>query len=186
MVRFNSIIKDKSSVISDVFSKINKVNFVFEKSFIIDENKLNLKYKDLEDITQSVDFIDLFDTLKKHEQYPAIYVFGINPEINYANIISSIKEVKSLRIPALNKNKENKGILYVGKVKSLLWGRFIQHLGYHKNQKSHGLQIENWIKKIHNPKLTFSVVFLPKESAEYIEVLEKEIAKELNPIIGKH
>lgn len=57
------------------------------------------------------------------------------------------------------------------------------------NLKSHGLQIQHWAYKIPEPlNLTYTVMFFKKEIADYLEVLEQAIAKDINfkPLIGKH
>jgi len=182
----SNIIIDKSQSISNIFSKITESNFISKRTFELKQDLFCSKYINLENITHSTDFFHVFDYLKKHEQYPAIYVFGVNTDINYNDIIKRIREVEHYRTPALNNYKVNTGTLYVGKVKKILWGRLIQHLGYHSNQKSHGLQLHYWINKLKNPNISFSVFFLSKESADYIEILEKEISIKLKPIIGKH
>jgi len=128
---------------------------------------------------------------KKYADLPAIYIFKINSDINSNTIINAIDSISSneLNVPAHYKYPKNNGILYVGKVKRCAWGRLIQHLGYHTDSKSHGLQIQHWANKISEPlNLTYTVMFFEKEISDYLEVIESAIAKTTiyKPIIGKH
>lgn len=159
--------------------------------FEIDIDWLNPKYAKDTNITAEGDFVEIIKELQIYNKLPALYLFEINKQITYDEIINIINNTRNdnLNFPALNSNKRNNGVLYIGKVKSCAWGRFIQHLGYHKNKKSHGLHIDFWAKEIKKPlMLTYTVMFFEEEMADYIEILEKVLARneEFKPIIGKH
>jgi len=184
-------IKNKSREISDEFSKIGNTGAVKRFDFAVNENLFSSKYITNVDITkEGSDFYSMFKDLKEYENYPALYIFRINPLLEKNEIISLIQKVNkehSLKIPALNFAKKNEGVLYVGKVKECFWGRLIQHLGYHKKRTSHGLQLSYWLSHTSSrPNISFSVYFFKKSTVDYLELLEKLIAKEYNPIIGKH
>jgi len=182
--------KTKSSEITYAFAEIAAIGFKKSFSFEIDCNKLNSDYASKINITKEGDFVSIFKTLQDYQDLPAIYIFGINSEVDYDVIIKEIENANNdntLKFPANNKNNQNNGVLYVGKVKSCAWGRLIQHLGYHQNKKSHGLQIDYWAKRVNMPlNLTYTVMFFDKKMSDYLETLEIAIAKELAPIIGKH
>lgn len=187
----DEFIKNKSSELSRMFQDVANHGCVKTLHYNIDISMLNPDYATNINITEKGDFVDMFNELKYYEEYPALYIFKVNPKIDSKIIIDAIDSINSihLKVPAHYKNPFNNGILYIGKVKSCAWGRLIQHLGYHKNYKSHGLQIQYWANKIPNMfYLTYTVMFFKKEIADSLEVLESAIAKEnkYKPIIGKH
>ena len=188
--KMENFIKTKSSEISCAFAEIAIQGYKHILTFEIDSTKLSSDYATNINITKDGDFVEMFEKLQAFTDLPAIYFFGINKEIDYNEVINAIEVTSSandLNFPANNKNNVNNGILYVGKVKSCAWGRLIQHLGYHQNQKSHGLQIDYWAKMISKPlKLTYTIMFFDKNIANFIEILETELAKKYKPIIGKH
>jgi hypothetical protein len=186
-------IKKKCSEVSDVFQNVTNQGCIKTLDYSIEISKLHPDYATKINITEQGDFVDMFKELRKeeYEHLPAIYIFKINPDINSKTIIDAIDSISSidLNVPAHYKYPKNNGILYVGKVKRCAWGRLIQHLGYHKDSKSHGLQIQRWANKISEPfNLTYTVMFFEKEIADYLVVLETAIAKMsiYKPIIGKH
>lgn len=185
-----NFIKNKCSEITYAFAETATLGSRISLTFNIDTTKLNPNYANQINITTDGDFVEMFKELKAYEDLPALYFFRVNPEIDPNEIIGAIDEVNNtdnLNTPAKNKYTENKGMLYVGKVKSCAWGRLIQHLGYHQNKKSHGLQIDHWVKKISTPlNLTYTVIFFEKKMADYVQILEVAFAEEYKPIIGKH
>ena len=191
IMNLENFIKNKSQDISEVFSNIYRNNESIQSfHYKIDVNKFDNKYVNEINITLHGDFVEMFNEMQEFESLPALYLFEINPSIPKEEIISLINEVNKnqfLNIPAQNKSPNNSGVLYVGKVKSCAWGRLIQHLGYHQNRKSHGLQLNFWSNKTSsNIELSYTVMFFDKSVADYIHVLEYELAKFMNPIIGKH
>lgn len=186
MINIDSLIKEESKHISELFSKIFLSGAVKRFDFIIDEKKLDSKYLNDVNITLDGEFAPMFKELQKFNENPALYFFEINPLLEKSEIISLI-ENSQLNIPARNKTTNNTGILYVGKTKRCAWGRLIQHLGYHQQRKSHGLQIHHWANNTSAElKLSYTVIFFNESIANYIQILEQALAKSLNPIIGKH
>ena len=183
-------IKSKSQNISDIFENIYHNGVIERFQFRIDENKLDNKYLNEINITSHGDFVDIFKKMQEFESLPALYIFSINPSIpkdEIVSLINGVNENQNLNIPAQNKNQQNTGTLYVGKVKSCAWGRLIQHLGYHKNRRSHGLQLDYWVQKTSlKIDLTYTVLFFDEAVADYIHLLESELAKSLTPVVGKH
>ena len=186
-------IKEKSLNISSEFQKIATKGCLKTLHYNIDVSMLIPDYAKNINITKEGHFVSMFEDMMDKElcDNPAIYIFRINKEIDSKLIIDAVDSLGNhgLNVPAHYKNPENNGILYIGKVKGCAWGRLIQHLGYHENTKSHGLQIQNWANKIQGElKLTYTVMFFEKEVADYIELLEVSLSKvpEFKPIIGKH
>jgi hypothetical protein len=70
-------------------------------------------------------------------------------------------------------------------VQSHIVGRVIQHLGYHLNQASHGLQLNDWAKPMN---LTFKlhIIVLPYDVIPVEEIFETELARKYEPLIGIH
>lgn len=188
--KLESFVISKSKEITEVFENVANHGIKQIYTFSIDCNKLNPKYANEINITKEGDYVEMFSKLQEYEEFPALYLFEIDSAIEYYKIMSAIDETiknTNLNFPANNKNLQNTGILYIGKVKSCAWGRLIQHLGYHKNRNSHGLQIDFWAKKITQPlHLKFTIMFFNKEIADYIEILETALASKYKPIIGKH
>lgn len=186
----DNFIGNTSQNISEIFFNIFRNGSLERFYFTIDAKKLDSKYLDKVNITLEGEFASMFQKLQEYEEYPALYFFQINPRIKSEEIISLIKSAKTtynLHIPAENKSSLNSGVLYVGKVKRCAWGRLIQHLGYHQNRKSHGLQMDHWSNRTSlNIELSYTVMFFDKSVADHIHLLEYELAKLLNPIIGKH
>lgn len=184
------IIKEESKNVSEIFSKIFQNGSLEYFDFIIDEKKLDNQYLNEVNITLQGDFASMFQKLQEFDEYPALYFFEINPLIKKEEIISLIQNIHTeygLSIPAKNKTSDNSGVLYVGKVKRCAWGRLIQHLGYHRQRKSHGLQIDYWANKTSlDLRLSYTVIFFDKSMINYIQALEQTLSKSLKPIIGKY
>lgn len=120
---------------------------------------------------------------------PVVYWFEIISDINSEKIITELnhyKLKKERNTPAIRKNiNPNSKILYVGKVKLKFFGRFIQHLGFYKNNQTQGLQLFYWAKEI-SIKLKVHVLEFEKDMEDYIPIIELEFSKYLEPLIGKH
>lgn len=185
------LIESKSAAIANAFADVALNSCKRILTFNIDITKLNPDFADKVNITENSDFLDMFTQLISNENDPAIYYFSINKNIDYPIIDKILSDAQSenlmLNFPAKNSHNVNKGLLYVGKVKRCAWGRLIQHLGYHQNKRSHGLQIDIWAKKVQLPlNLTYTVMFFDKKMEDYLELLESAIALEYKPIIGRH
>jgi hypothetical protein len=82
-----------------------------------------------------------------------------------------------------NRKDFNTKILYVGKVKKDLGARLSTHFGY-AHSKTGGLQLKYWAKDI-KLKLTVHLIVFDENIGDFINPLELELTKELNPLIGK-
>lgn len=159
----------------------------------IDCSQLDNKYIH-QDIRQSEHFKKIFYELEKIEKKPCVYYFEIISDISSLTIVNSLinSDGEGTKPAIKKKYPQESNILYVGKVKSAVWGRLISHMGFHTNKTkpgiqsiAHGLQLRNWAKEL-NIHLNFHVHSFEPEMAEYMNIIERKLAKELNPIIGKH
>jgi len=140
-------------------------------------------------------FSELFlklDTLTN----PCIYWFELeNEEFSNevkatTNLYRSKRNLHNRTIPAKNKNALSK-YLYVGIRQggfrkkdglSNIAGRIFQHLGYYHIGSTQGLQLVHWSKY----DLILNIIELPKEAESYLTILEKLIAMNFKPLLGKH
>lgn len=184
--QIEKLISEEAAIAVSIFDPIKKGQISGSFKFDIDAKHFTEDFI-THDITQDVNFKEMFDTLRELNDYPALYFFQVNQELSKTEILDLIKENNSLITPATNNFKDNNDVLYIGKVTSCAWGRLIQHLGYHKQRKSHGLQVGLWGNKTSKDlKLSFTVIFFEQESRDYLALLEKMLSKKLKPIIGKH
>lgn len=142
-----------------------------------------------EDIRKSVEFEDFFNKLRTVKG-PALYWFEVLSSHSANAIIPALEEYKQVSAtratPALRNIKDStSNILYVGKVKSHLWGRFIQHLGFYKVSATQGLQLFHWAKEL-GLILRFNYVEFDPGMADMMSLIEYAFAKQYHPIIGKH
>ncbi|MEN9335522.1 MAG: hypothetical protein RLZZ500_509 [Bacteroidota bacterium] len=94
----------------------------------------------------------------------------------------------------LNKSLEPSKILNVGKRHegnckrdglTNVSGRRVIHFGYYPKGTTQGLQLAHWCTK-YTGTLRLKVIALPNEAKEYLELLEKTLAKQLRPLCGQH
>lgn len=140
------------------------------------------------DITKSEKYSKIFDEMKEMVD-PCAYYFEIQTNHLTEEIIASIRKYSesenSKSIPAIKKTIPESKILYVGKVKRHFFGRFIQHLGFYKVNKTQGLQLFYWAKEL-GIDLKLTVMEFEPEMINLMEVVENDLAKQLKPILGKH
>jgi hypothetical protein len=132
---------------------------------------------------------DFFEALNVAKQ-PAIYWFVVTSTHNSKQIISKVKEANgnvNRQFPMLDGQRAYKfesKVLYVGKTSSDLKGRMVSHLGYHKKSDNHGLQLCHWAADL-KLKLELNYICLSKELEGLTELFERELSKQLKPIIGR-
>lgn len=156
-------------------------------------------------VPQLVKIIEILNTLHK----PCLYWFEATSN-NEAIIINSLldefrlnENLKDRRlrrvVPAKNNyhnsnSTEKSKVIYVGKRHegmrkrdklTNISGRIAIHFGYYKNGSTQGLQLSHWAKNS-RVNLKLNVLELPIESKEYLELLEKLLAKKLKPLCGRH
>jgi len=124
---------------------------------------------------------------------PAVYWFEIISDHTALDIRTAFDDLRTSEIlrsvPAISKryNQDSK-VLYVGKGKANLSGRMFLHLGYQLKGSSQGLQLCHWNYDgvLKGLKLRINIIYLPANLAELASTFELKLAKELQPILGKH
>jgi hypothetical protein len=121
---------------------------------------------------------------------PAVYWFEVTSNHSAKEIYKSVVDLKKTTDRNLPAHKKmfrawDSTIVYVGKVKSNLAGRMLLHLGYNGKPSVQGLQLCHWVSK-EGLKLRLNVIYLPENLAVLAGIFELELAKDLNPILGKH
>jgi hypothetical protein len=187
-ITINNTIKQISEKAALSLSNVAHNGFKQIKEYSFDCSELD-DFRDL-DITESEKYKQLFDDLKKITG-PALYYFEVLSDHSTSIIVSRLQvysdtEHSRACPPATSKNNfvDNK-ILYVGKVKRYMSGRFIQHLGFHKAKSTQGLQLFHWAKDL-SLSLKLTVLEFEPNMINLMTVLENEVASELKPILGKH
>lgn len=139
-------------------------------------------------VLQNGDYVELFNFVKKF-QGPCLYYFEAISDHSAEEIVNRVNAYKQQAnhkaVPAIKKKLVPSKVLYVGKVKRTLWGRIVQHLGYYKVERTQGLQLFYWTKGL-NLKLRLTIMEFEPDMANYMEVLEGQVAAELKPVLGKH
>ena len=119
------------------------------------------------------------------DELPCLYRWEITSPYNADAIKETLAQLPKYTPRILKKAIAKDNTLYVGKVQSHIVGRVIQHLGYHLNQASHGLQLNDWAKPMN---LTFKlhIIVLPHDVIPVEEIFETELAHKYEPLIGIH
>ena len=139
----------------------------------------------------------------KDKEFPFIYWFEFKSKNSKDEILNEIKdysklmynerkqgreksELKYYKTPAIKKTTYDSNILYVGKVNRDFIGRLQPHLGYYiTSPNTSGLQLCHWAVKL-DLNITINYIKLPKELVGFTGLLERKLANEIKPIIGKH
>jgi hypothetical protein len=135
------------------------------------------------------------EDLKEYNN-PCLYWFSTETTekasdlIEQLNLYRADKYTIKRKVPVKNNNC-NSTIIYVGKStagkrkidnQTKITGRIATHFGYSKHASTQGLQLQYWTKE----KITVNILELPSELSDYLEVLEKLLAKKLSPLCGRH
>jgi hypothetical protein len=124
----------------------------------------------------------------KIKRNPCLYFFefkdGLAEEV-YKKYEAYTKSETDERNKSGLKGNHNRStnILYVGKVKKDVGARLSTHFGY-ANAKTGGLQLRFWAKEM-GLKLDVHLILFENEIDDYINPLELELTRILNPLIGK-
>ena len=89
-------------------------------------------------------------------------------------------------MPAFRSKPDNTSqVLYVGKVKSNLQARVVQHLGFSRTAATQGLQLYHWTRGL-DLKVELTVLEFKADMADLLPLLEKAVASQIKPLLGKH
>ena len=119
---------------------------------------------------------------------PVVYFFEIISSISPAEVLSAAESYKggSRIMPAFRSNPDNTSqVLYVGKVKSNFQARVVQHLGFSRTAATQGLQMYHWTRGL-DLKVELTVLEFKVDMADLLPLIEKAIATQLKPLLGKH
>ncbi len=166
------------------FRHLAQIGIVKEMSFDIYSKDFDDKYRD-HDIRDAEQFKQMFARLAEVDEFPCLYRWEITSPYNADAIKEAVAKLSKYTPRILKKSIAKDNTLYVGKVQSHIVGRVIQHLGYHLNQASHGLQLNDWAKPMN---LTFKlhIIVLPHDVIPVEEIFETELARKYEPLIGIH
>jgi len=167
------------------FHHLAEIGIAKEMSFEIDSKDFDEKYHDREDVRYAAPFKQMFSELAEVDEMPCLYRWEITSPYNADAIKEAVSKLPKYTPRILKKAISKDNTLYVGKVQSHIVGRVIQHLGYHLNQASHGLQLNDWAKPMN---LTFKlhIIVLPHDVIPVEEIFETELAHKYEPLIGIH
>lgn len=182
----NNRIKNSLEILKMSLTKEKEINFL-----AINETFFNTLYFD-NDIRKSEHLKELFNELKQIKN-PVLYWFEIDEtKINAEKIrslyIEHLAKKSNRAISSYKKDYDiNSKTLYVGKVKTGFWGRFITHLGYHKSTQTAGLQLFHWYNVAEGmPALKLNYIIFEREMEDLISILELDLARKLKPILGRY
>ena len=109
---------------------------------------------------------------------------------NYKNTIAQTKDLSNYRNTSSYKKVfcEDSNVLYVGKVEKDFYQRIKTHLGFATSPKTAGMQLHHWyaqnIKEFGD--LTLHYIVFDSTMIDLIAVMEKDVAKEFKPLIGRY
>lgn len=139
-------------------------------------------------IQTSEEYLDLFEKLIQMRG-PVLYIFEITSTFSKDGIIEAItafsKSERTKNTPAIKSQIPDSNILYIGKVEKDFWGRIVTHFGYNKSNGTQGLQLFHWAPPL-GLQLKLTAIEFQQSATSVIGILEKNLAKDLQPILGKH
>lgn len=135
------------------------------------------------------EILTLINNLKMVEG-PVVYWIELSNEIKGEQLLSAFidysRTLSPRAIPARKKYPDiDSNVLYVGKVKRIFWGRIYQHLGFHRNKWTQGLQLYFWTKEL-KPIFKINYCQFTNELVDILPLFEISLARRLRPILGKH
>lgn len=139
-----------------------------------------------EDIRKSVEHRADFEQLAA-VRGPVVYVFEICPPTSPGAVLAAARAYAGSRaVPARRKSIDDTSpVLYVGKVKKAFWGRVIQHLGFSRTAATQGLQLHHWTRGM-ALELTLTAYEFEDDMADLLPLVERAVARQLQPLLGKH
>jgi len=187
-----------NTFIEDAIKKLEiaKLNLVNSEKNTITFNNEYFDEKFMFDVNIS-NYFNEFKKLKAIKN-PVLYWFEIsssennyairNKFINYRDPLAKDFENPKYRYTSGYKTDYSKDskTLYVGKVETGFWGRLVTHLGYSKFNTTAGMQLFHWYKPNLYGDITLNFIEFDSDMKHLIIILEKQLAKELKPLIGRY
>lgn len=162
------------------------------KSISIGSEYFNKKFLKDDDVTQLTEDFRVLKTKKN----PILYWFELSTSKNNIEIRNKYQEYReSTKNGTLNyrntssyktKPNYNTKTLYVGKVEKAFWGRLVTHLGYNVSKKTAGMQLYHWYNYAEYGTIKLNYIEFNTDMKHLIVILEKKLAKQLQPLIGRY
>jgi hypothetical protein len=165
-----------------------------KNSIVLDEKYFHKKFINDVNISQAITEFKALKDIKK----PVLYWFELVSSENNQSIreefINNYREPikKGSKTPYRNTSSHkktfntNSSTLYVGKVEIGFWGRLVTHLGYAQSYKTAGMQLFHWYKPELFGDIKLNYIVFDENMKYLIVILEKLLAKELKPLIGRY
>jgi hypothetical protein len=188
--KLNTFIADAIENLNNAQSKLLEHDI---KSILIDKEYFDEKFMKI-NITEATEDFKLLKTIKE----PVLYWYELNSSEN--NIIIREKYTAYRGLTKISNNNVeyrntsslktkpdyNTKTLYVGKVETSFWGRLVTHLGYNKSEKTAGMQLFHWYNPALYGSIKLNYIEFDNDMKHLIIILEKQLAKELKPLIGRY
>ena len=165
-----------------------------KQPIILDKEYFHKKFMNEVNISEDITEFRALKDIKK----PVLYWFELTSSNNNKAIrdafIKGYREPikKGLKTPYRNTSSYKKAYssisttLYVGKVEIGFWGRLVTHLGYSQSPKTAGMQLFHWYNPEVFGNIKLNYIVLEENMKHLIVILEKQLAKELKPLIGRY
>lgn len=160
-----------------------------KQSFSFEIDMSEMEDYNFVDIRNSTAHKSLFAKLKEVKG-PVLYWFEIISQHDSHDVFEAFDQYRNSpnckAVPALKRQlSHGTNVLYLGKVKTQFWGRFITHLGFFKTNATQGLQLFYW-SKVMGLKLRVHVYEFNPNMAILMPIVENGMAAHLKPLFGKH
>lgn len=180
-MKHKSIIQNTNERVLEALKALQEPRY-FEIS--VNYNQFNQPDFDKTESERLLEFEPFLENFEPFKNQPCVYVFEIL-DGNTKRIRKAYESLKAANKAALRKVDEDyfdTKCLYVGKSQKSIIHRLKVHFGY-KNTTENGLQLLHWIKPLH-VELKLHVYCFPTELDFLLPMYEKELNKELKPLIG--
>lgn len=189
--KLKTYVKEDLEILKETETRLNDNRI---QSISIDKKYFDHKFM------HTVNISELFEEFKelKTKNKPILYWFELtsskkNNAIRekYKNYREPMKKNfthKDYRNTSSYKSKHelDSKTLYVGKVEKGFWGRLVTHLGYNQSIKTAGMQLFHWYETPSFGDIKLNYIEFEPNMKHLIIILEKKLAKELKPLIGKY
>lgn len=189
----NEIVFDSIKILENSSSRNLEIKeIIISETFFDKDYCTNFKVYKCEKLKETIESI-------KKINNPVLYWFSFDDaRVSKEEILSKFISYKSLygndyknsdyryTSAIKTKNINVKNTLYVGKVEKGFSQRIKTHLGYATSRFTAGMQLYYWYDIKNFGSLTLNYIEFNSEMKYLITILEKMLAKKLNPLIGKY
>lgn len=172
-------LQKKSETLIKYAAELRQVVLQWEKPILITCSDLSEEWATLA-IAQN-------SKLSENKGSPGVYYFKLHNEIDVNIIINELKQYKNRNARACpqiaNGSIKDSWCLYCGSVKTNLYTRFKQHLGF-GHEQTYSLQLYHWAKEL-KLDIEYHYSLLKPEERHLTELVEASLAEALKPLVGK-